>query len=352
MRRGTIFIVLFVGVAAAIVALTQVFRAQPALEVVVVTDPLAERWVRDAAARFNEQGVSVGVGQRVRVTVQTLGDMTAFAGQQGWTQANHPDGWVAAWSGVVSSSSSVGAGVTKRTLSESLARSTMVWMSRQSAASRVPEVTWAGVRAAAEAGHDLALPAADTTVQGFAALVSGVAQFAERGVLEADALGDPARAFLLPVVDAVPNYTTVGADPALTMSGTTGSTYAAGMAAENQWLSQLGVLAGSTPRFGYPEWLVVFDFPMYGLESTTQTAEEREAVRLFAEYLQTPDQQNNAMGFGLRPAKSEPPADHPLFSQGAQYGIAAALSPMRAVTLPPNRSALNSFAAWASNAQR
>jgi hypothetical protein len=145
---------------------------------------------------------------------------------------------------------------------------------------------------------------------------------------------------------------TVGADPALTMSGTTGSTYAAGMAAENQWLSQLGVLAGSTPRFGYPEWLVVFDFPLYGLESTAQTAEEREAVRLFAEYLQTPDQQNNAMGFGLRPAKSEPPADHPLFSQGAQYGIASALSPMRAVTLPPNRSALNSFAAWASNAQR
>ncbi len=351
MRRGTVFIVIFALLAGAIVALTQVFRAQPALEVTVAVDPLAERWIRDAAASFNARGETVGVGRRVRVVVVAIGDMTVFNGQAGWRAEQHPDGWIPAWSALFSGGS-VGAGVTARPLSGSLARTTLVWMSPQ-ASTAVDAVTWDGVRAAVTQGnHRIALPAV-TSVQGFAGLMSGVAHYHGRNELDAADFGDDVRAYLEPLVRAVPAYATVGPDPALAMSGPTGSTYVAGLATESQWLEQMAVLAAKQPRLGYPDSLVILDFPFYLLDSPNQTDDERAGVQAFAAYLNTPDQQANAMTFGLRPATSEPPAEHPVFARGAAYGAAPALSALRAVDLPAGgQSSIQSFIRWAGGLQR
>ena len=352
MRRGTVFILVFILVAGGIIALTQLFRAQPALEIIVAVDPLAERWVREAAIAFNAQGETVGVSRRVRVTVQTLGDMNVFAGQSNWRAENHPDGWIPAWSALLTSPS-VGAGITARQLAPSLARTTLVWMSPTSAADRVPEVTWAGVQAAARANEDLAFPSAATSVQGFAILISGITEFKSASALTDVMLtGTDGRAYLTPIINAVPNYATVGPDPALIMSGTLGSTYAAGMATESQWLSQLTTLSAKNPRFGYPAAPVIFDFPAYLLDSVTQTEDERAAVQAFATFLSANAQQASAMDFGLRPASSEPSTDQPLFGRGAQYGIIPSLSSLRAVSLPQNNTSVRSFITWASGLQR
>jgi len=352
MRRGTIFIFVFILVAGGIIALTQLFRSQPALEIIVAVDPLAERWVREAAIAFNAQGETVGVSRRVRVTVQVMGDMGVFGGQSGWRAENHPDGWIPAWGGLFLSPS-VGAGLTARQISPSLARTTLVWMSPASADDRVAEPTWDAVQVAARADENLAFPSAATSVQGFATLISGVAEFKLASPLTDVMLtGTDSRAYLTPMINAVPSYATVGADSALTMSGPTGATYAAGMATESQWLSQLNTLSAKTPRFGYPAAPVIFDFPAYLLDSVNQTEDDRAGVQAFAAYLALPAQQTSAMNFGLRPAQSEPAVEQALFARGAQYGIVPVLSSARAVTLPQNTTSVKSFITWASGLQR
>jgi len=352
MRRGTIFIFVFILAAGGIIALTQLFRAQPALEIIVTVDPLAERWVRDAAATFNAKGETVGVSRRVRVTVQTMGDMTVFAGQSNWRAEDHPDGWIPAWSALFPSPS-VGAGITSRRIVPSLARTTLVWMSPSSAESRISEVSWSGMQAAVRKGEKLAFPLASTSVQGFATLISGMAEFQANSTLtDATLSGTDGRNYLTPIINAVQNYATVGPDPALIMSGTLGSTYAAGMATESQWLLQLTTLASKNPRFGYPDAPVIFDFPIYLLDSVNQTDDERAAVEAFANFLAENAQQASAMTYGLRPANTEPATDQALFERGAQYGIIPVLSAVNAVNLPPNSTSIRSFITWASGLQR
>lgn len=351
MRRGTIFILVFILAAAGIIALTQLFRAQPALEIIVAVDPLVERWARDAATAFNAQGETVGVSRRVRVTVQTISDMTVFAAQNGWRQELHPDGWIPAW-GVLFPSPVVGAGITARQLAPSVARTTLVWMSPDSAEGQVAEVSWLGVLEAVESGENIAFPSAATSVQGLATLISGLSDFNDVSVLtDAMLTANDGRNYLTPIINAVPNYATVGPDPALTLAGPLGATYIAGMATESQWLNQLTTLVAKNPRFAYPESPVIFDFPVYLLDSIAQTDDERAGVQAFAAFLASNEQQANAMDFGLRPASSEPTADQPLFARGSQYGILPQLLPTRAVELPQVNS-VRSFVTWASNLQR
>lgn len=346
MRRGTVFIIVFIAIAGGILALTQVFRSQPPLEVVVAVDPLAERWVRAAAAEFNARGELVSIGRRVRIELQVVSDMVVWGQntQTGWTAESHPDGWIPAWSALFPSSS-VGAGVTAQPLSPSLARTTLVWGSMGSAG--LEDLSWDGVQAAADDGERIVFPLADGSVQGLGTLLSGAAHTNGVSSLSADMLNSTeTRAWLLPVVQAVPNFNTVGPDVAVFMSGPQGSGYVAGIAAESQWLMQLGVLANRSPRFAYPDAPVMFDFPFYLLDSINQTEDERVGIRAFAEFLAQPAQQISAMDSGLRPASSEPPTDHPLFARGAPFGILPALSDINAVALPDQTSTLRSFLAW------
>lgn len=351
MRRGTIFILVFIVLAGGIIALTQLFRSQPALEVVIAVDPLAERWVREAATAFNAQNQTVGVSRRVRVTVQITGDMTVFNSQSDWRAENHPDGWIPAW-GALFPSPVVGAGITPRQLAPSLARTTLVWMSPASATDRLPEVSWDGIQNAAREGEDVAFPLADGSVQGFAVLISGASDFADNNALTDSDLGNEVRTYLEPVVRAVPNFNTIGPDVASFLSGPQGSSFVAGMATESQWLTQLTTLAGKNPRFSYPEFPVIFDFPLYLLDSIQQTDDEREAIQAFATFLSGNAQQASAMTFGLRPASTEPTADQPLFARGAAYGILPQLLSTRSVTLPQNIATLRSFITWFNQTKR
>lgn len=349
MRRGTIFILVFIILAGGIIAITQLFRAQPALEIIIAVDPLAERWVREAATTFNTQNQTVGVSRRVRVTVQVISDMKVFSGQSGWGADTHPDGWIPAWSALFTSPS-IGAGITANRVTDSLARTTLVWMSP--ASSPLSSVSWGEVANAVGQNERIAFPLADGSVQGLAALISGAADFRAQNALTEDDLGNETRDYLRPIIQAVPNFNTIGPDVAVFLSGPQGSSFVAGMAAESQWLMQLQVLAAKNPRFGYPDYPILFDFPMYLLDSVTQTDDERAAVQAFSAYLASNAQQSAAMSFGLRPASVDPTADQPLFASGAQYGIVSSLSTTNAVQLPQNPSGLRSFLTWFNQTKR
>ncbi|MBK8134771.1 MAG: substrate-binding domain-containing protein [Chloroflexi bacterium] len=339
MRRGSLFIILFVLIAAMIIGATTLLRSQPALEITVAADPLAEAWLREAALAFNQSGATVGVGRRVRVNISVRSDTAVL--QQTWTPNSHPVGWVPAWSSVANISR--GSSVSAQVAALSLARTPLVLMSFDSRVAEIPVLSWAGLQTAASTSViNLAFSLPTNSVQGLGAVISAIADFHQTSILSDAQLSNTAmRAWLAPLVESVPNFNTVGSNVAQYVAGPQGGTVDAAIASESQWLLSLSTLSlKGVPRFAYPAFPVVFDFPFLILRSTTTTDDEVSAAQAFAAYLSADAQQTRLEQFGLRPALSEPLATSTVFGPALQYGIAAALPAVQPVQLPSSSSLL------------
>lgn len=351
MRRGTLVILLFVLVAGAIIAASTLLQNQPPIEITVATDPLAETWVRDAASAFNNSGATIGVGRRIRVNVVVQSDSSLLTNP--WTTATHPDAWVPAWSAVASIVRSTG--VTAQTVSSSLARTPIIWMSYDRHTDDIPDVSWQGIAEAAATNNtiNLAFSPPNASVQGLGVLISAAAEYHQTGILT-DALLSNAgfRAWLTPVIKSVPNFNSIGGDAARFVAGPQGATFDAAMAPESQWLNALATLRErGTPRFGYPSLPVVLDFPFLTLRSTNTTDEKISAAQAFAAYLSGAAQQARLETFGLRPAQGEPSENAALFNAGEQFGILPVLPTVQQVQLP-STSGVAALNQWFQNSIR
>jgi hypothetical protein len=352
MRRGTFVIILFVLVAGAIIAATTLLRSQPALEITIATDPLAEQWVRDAALTYNESGATVGVGRRVRVLVVTRSDTQVL--QTPWAPNDQPVGWIPAWSSLAAVSR--GSTVTTQVVANSLARTPLVWMSYANREADIPDVSWQGIQEVADSEQiNLAFSLPPNSVQGLASLISAVADYHQTGILSDSMLSDSAmRGWLMPLIESVPNFNTLGPNVALYVAGPQGGAVDAAIAPESQWLSgtTLNTLtAKGQPRFAYPTFPVVFDFPFITLRDIATTDDEISAAQSFAAYLSSPAQQQNLERFGLRPAQSDPLPTSTVFGPAQQYGIVASLPSAQPVQLPSSSSVL-SLLTWFQSANR
>lgn len=350
MRRGTFVIILFVLVAGAIIAATTVLRSQPALEITIATDPLAEAWVRDAALSFNESGTTVGLGRRVRVLVTTRSDTQVL--QAPWVSADQPVGWIPAWSSLAAISR--GSTVTTQVIASSLARTPLVWMSYTNRVDDIPDVSWPSIQGVTEKENiNLAFSLPPQSVQGLASLISAVADYHQTGILSDSMLSESAmRGWLMPVIKSVPNFNTLGPNVALYVAGPQGGTVDAAIAPESQWLLALNTLAAKgQPRFAYPAFPVVFDFPFMTLRDMLTTDDEISAAQSFAAYLNGQAQQQNLQRFGLRPAQSDPLPTSTVFGPAQQYGIISSLPSVQPVQLPSSSSVL-SLLTWFNTANR
>jgi hypothetical protein len=347
MRRGTVFILLFIVVAVAIVGGSALLRSQPAIELRLAVDPLAESWVREMAARFNDAGETVGVGRRVRISVEVISDVNVLDPSRTWRADQQPDGWIASWS-ELAKFYTPGLGITRRMLNASLARTALVWMSPLSRASSVPELSWSWVQeAAADNLLQVAFSLPTTTSQGLAVLLSAVTDSAQENALSASTLNDSRlRSALMPVVASVPNFNSVGADVALYVAGPRGGSVDVAIAPESQWLTQLNTLRQRGDlRFAYPNNLLVFDFPLIALVREEAEPEREEGIRAFGVFLAAEAQQQAAFTYGLRPASAEPDPADSTFVDAQRFGIAPTLS-AGAVTLPDSYNAVQSLISW------
>src|SRR6187549_534850 len=104
MRRGTVVVIIFLLVAAAIIGASQFLRSQPPLELLVAVSPLAEDWAREAVESFNQGDVLVNGTQRVHFSVQVVEDTQVWReeGRVTWTRDSHPDAWLPASSASLS----------------------------------------------------------------------------------------------------------------------------------------------------------------------------------------------------------------------------------------------------------
>lgn len=363
MRRGTIIVILFVVAAAVVVGISQLMRSQPPAEFTVVINPLAEDWLREAVARFNDSQPVVNATQRIQFNVTVMEDLAIWQGTAGFTAQNHPSAWIP------SSSTAVNYSDRFDLVVPSLARTPLVWggyTSRVNVATDAgaQRLDWDAVQQVAEAeawasvgGQSswrflkLAFPSADMTMSGLGVLFSAAADFADSPDLSGSATRSPEfRNWLEPIIASVPNFQTLGTDPAAAMARGPSNAEMA-LLPENLWLNNLRGLtdeAGDSFVFSYPAYQFVLDFPVAAWNTPTSEIEPL-AVRALADWLA--QQQSGAIAHGLRPAAGEPDETATLFAAAVPFGILLEPDYGTAVQ-PPSRTEASALVQWFSTTRR
>ncbi|MEZ4672353.1 MAG: substrate-binding domain-containing protein [Anaerolineae bacterium] len=365
-RRGTIFIVLFILIAAAIVGASRFLSSQPPLEFTVAVDPLAQNWLQEAVNSFNNSQPVVNT-RRIIFNVTPIDDPVVWQGQHRWTPASHPDAWLAASS--LSLRYALSSGLSVSNVTDSLARTPLVWGGY---VSRVDVLTTNGARkldwdllAPTLANNDnwellggqkdwqfvkLGFGQPGNKIGGLAALLSGAASYLKNADLSSAVLSQKAfRDWLLPVVKAKPSFSNSGitGDPALAMASGGPSRIEIALFPEAQWLLNLqGMNNQEEVRLSYPAYQFVLDFPLAIWSDTTPQASDRQtAVGLLNDWLNAEAQQATLPNYGLRPASSEPTADNPLFKFGIPSGIELNPTLGQSIT-PPSANELSGLIQW------
>jgi ABC-type sulfate transport system substrate-binding protein len=212
---------------------------------------------------------------------------------------------------------------------------------------------WAAVAEAAPNAR-LAFTNPARTVGGLAVLLSGAGDYHDVTSLTGTEVNDSGfYDWITPVVEAVPNFNTLGASVADTLAARGSSIGQIGLLPESEWLRNLrGSLTQENDPvvLSYPEYTVVFDFPVALWQDTTlpANADEAAAVEALGRWLLTAAQQSSAEDFGLRPAQGDPASEQ--FKEGARYG--ALISPVLQTVEPPSRNDLRQFVEWVSTIVR
>lgn len=363
MRRGSIFVILFIVVAAIVIGASQFLRSQPPTEFTVAVDPLAVAWVEDAVKGLNATSPVVGGTQRVQFKVTPVDDLDVWQAQRIWTPDSHPLAWIPAASFSLSFARDNGVPVTGVT--DSLARTPLVWGGY---VSRVDVLTggtapldWPSVETGAKkeswsviGGQSdwqfikLGFGQTNRKAGGLAAMLTGAAALAQSDTLTAGSVGSADfRSWMQPVIKSIPS---LSGDP-VTAMGRGPSTVEIGLFPEAQWLLNLtGLLKNEDVRFNYPAYQYVLTFPLARWDDSTVTPEQREAVGLLSNWLSAEAQQAKAPDYGLRPAASEPTETDRLFTAGVTYGIQ--LEPnFGTAVIPPSRNDILGLIQWISVTQ-
>lgn len=348
MRRGTIIVVIFIVLAAAVVGVSVFLRSQPPLEFTVTVNPLAEGWLRDAAASFNASNPTINGTQAVRVAIQPQDEAQIALGESAaWSSQSHPAGWIPAAAFALDYARS--RGLPFEMLQASVAQTPLVWggfsdLVANATHDGAEPFDWPAVNeAVASQPVRLAFRSPSATIDGFAVLLSGAAALADDPVITRSSLRSPeGRAWLESTLQAVPNTTTLGASAAQTMAARGPSVGGLALLPESEWLTNLrGQLVSSSDpvQLAYPAYTVQFTFPCAAWNDPSAqepgAAGRVRAVDAFCAYLLTPAQQANAARFGLRPADGVvTEAMAALFTAAEAYGAQLELPPMTMVQAP------------------
>lgn len=366
MRRGTIFVILFILVAAAVVGASQFLRSQPAQELTLAVSPLAERWARAAVDAFNQSEPLVNNTQRIRFNIVTIDDTAVWLDdtRADWTPEDHPAAWIPA------AAASINYARERRLSFEveqrSLAQTVMLWggFARQvnvATNSGAAVFDWAAVERAALAGRWQNLPGGeslqgnvnlvferpDLSMSGLAALLSGAADF--NGIAQLTTLHVTSSAFqdrMRPIIQSVPNFNTLGADPAATLASRGTSVGAIGMLPENLWLVNLeGLRRQDNFVLSYPAFSYVFEFPLARWSDAAVTPAEQQAVTLLAAWLMRAEQQAALTDYGLRPPGGTVMPGAALFDAALDAGVTLT-PPTAQIILPPLRTDIQRLLQW------
>lgn len=348
MRRGTIFLLLFILVAAGVIGVSQFLRSQPPLEVVIAVDPLAQPWAQRAIEAFNATDPVVNATRRVQARLTPVDDLAVWLEGRRWTALDHPDAWIPASSASVTYA--VESGLPFVVEAPSLARSPLVWggyASRVQALAAGAPLDWDLVAQAARAESwealggqaswrfvKLGLPQPNRKIGGAAGLLSAAAHFNRTPAPTVEALrGREFRDWLAPVARSLAQ---TSGDPATAMASQGASLIELALFPEVQWLTNLsGMISREPVQLFYPAYQFQLDFPLARWQDAAAPAEVQAAVAALRNWLLSEAQQASAQTFGLRPAAGEPALTAAPFAAGVAYGILIQPDYGQAVAPPP-----------------
>ncbi len=365
MRRGTIFVIIFILLAAGVIGASQFLRSQPPLEIAVAVNPLAESWVRAAVDAYNATEPVVNATHRVLYRVSTIDDLTLWSDDAAnpWTDVNHPAAWIPATSVSLTYANRQPFEV----IDPSLAQTVLMW---GGFSDRVEALTggthpldWEDVATAAAAEYWTNVPGAngswDTvklafsrpnrSMSGLTALFSAAGAFGEQPALNGTTLkSSDYRDWLEPILSSVPSYNSLGASVPGTMAarGISGGEIA--LAPESEWLNNLRgdlIASGNPIQLSYPTYEFTFDFPLARWRGMTE--DENAAVAALGAYLLT----TSPEAYGLRPASGSPAPTARLFAQGIDYGVQLAPDLTQVVQAPP-RTETQRLLSWVNGVVR
>jgi hypothetical protein len=335
--RGTIVLVVFGIIVAAIVGLSQFIQNQPPYAITVAVHPLAEDWMQSVVDDFNASTPIVNGTTPITVTLTTTSDMSTWYRDSIWSLDDHPDAWIPATSATLDY---IESRFGFETLIASTARSPLVWggfnsrmtfletesnfdWAEMAQAVQTDDGNWASLGGESAWGFlKFAYPRPANNVSGLAVLLSGASYFHQTDNLTFDqARDEDFLAWMQALQDSVPNFQTLGSDPAAVITSRQTSAAEVALLPEVLWLKHMNNLGGDDPIiFHYPQQQFIFDFPLAVWDDATTSPTTRQAVQALADFIMA-EGQTNAPAFGLRPADDEPNADATLFLQGEAQGI-------------------------------
>ncbi len=355
MSRRTMILIAFMLTVAAILALSQFLQNQAALTLTVAVNPMAEDWMRGVAADFNDGSFFVNGTTRIQVRLTRASDVAVWEGELGWNRSEHPDAWLPA---ATLSLGYLDSRMPFKLAVDSLARTPLVWGgfdSRVRLLSADGSLDWDviadavrrdGGNWASLGGEDswgflkLAYPSPSDDVAGLAVLFSGASDFTASKALERQALlAEDFNDWMDPIVASVPNFQTLGSDPAESMASRGASVAEIALLPEVLWLTNLEGFAQDDPlRLSYPATQVSLDFPFAVWDDANTDEHVKSAAKVFADYV-AGSGQNTVTAFGLRPAKREPTEADAVFARGAAAGIRLEPDYGRLVDMPDRNTA-------------
>jgi hypothetical protein len=344
-QLGTGIVILFVLLSLGIVGLGYLQRNAPEpqktpLELKLTVNPMAQTWMRQVVRSFNDSDTRIIGDYIVTITLNnaTIDDMTVWLNDT-WTDQNHPDLWLPSTSLAVNY-----AGYPIRSVIPSVAQSPLVWVASDDVAQAITQdgnqtfgwdtvqaaaqaETWANFGASAINGNvNIAFSLPNGTMNGLMVLYSSLSHFNEATTIANNSMTPAYQSWFLPIRQSVPNFTSIGDNVATFMVTQQGISVNIGMLPEAQLLNQLEALINRRDiQVAYPEYAVVFDFPLAEWQVTNLSAENasirQQAIQAFADWLLAPDQQAQLAQNGLRPIAGNLSEEHTLFRMGAEVGI-------------------------------
>lgn len=164
------------------------------------------------------------------------------------------------------------------------------------------------------------------SAEGLAALLSAAAIYYERAELTAGDVNDPAfLAWLTNIVDSVPNFNTLGPNPAEAMATRGSSIGDVGLLTDAAW-KRSGILGRGDFTTVRPEYDLYFDYPYILRADLAPNSPEQGMAQAFGDYLLA-EAQTDLETYGFTPAAAGPAGADP--ARRIQPGGEAALALLR-----------------------
>lgn len=263
-------------------------------------------WAKEAADAFNSRNNDADVNV---IAVKGLAAIQQFKQA---LSAEQPHLWIPEATFVAAIAQEEGLSYT--VTDEGIANTQLAWGAFQSRADALGALDWPTIHDAAVTGSwsqlggdaswgffKLTMASPSTSSEGLGALISAAASYHDSNTLTSSMISDPSLAiWMKETVDSVPNFSTLGPDPAeslATRGASVGDVGFLSMAAWNR--SQNGLNSAETFVIRPAAYVVVLDYPI--VLRSNSSAEEMQMAERFSSFLQ---QRNGLEEVGLSQDRS------------------------------------------------